>query len=127
MCPGTRKKILIVDADRVQCQKLCDMVSAWHYVAVPVHNLDGVAVHFHDGDFIAVVLDIDSITVDNRTIGRLAKAHPDVCLFCVSENRFHPELQEAIGSHFFACLSKPVDPDELSYWLNSISENDDPA
>jgi hypothetical protein len=32
-------------------------------------------------------------------------------------------LEEVIGSHLYACLMKPVDTEELSFWLKSISEN----
>jgi hypothetical protein len=33
-------------------------------------------------------------------------------------------LQEAMSKHIYVNLSKPVDADELIYWLRSICEND---
>jgi hypothetical protein len=41
----------------------------------------------------------------------------------VSKLSYHPGLEEVIGSHLFACLVKPIDVEELSFWLKSISEN----
>ena len=44
--------------------------------------------------------------------------------FCLSKHPFHPELQDAICYHIYACLNRPVDPDELFYFLRSINENE---
>ncbi|MBW1842218.1 MAG: hypothetical protein JRI75_10570, partial [Deltaproteobacteria bacterium] len=71
-----------------------------------------------------VIVDIDTISIDNRTTRELAKKNPMVHFFCMSKKRFHPEIKEAISDYFFACLTKPIDPDELSYWLRSICEDE---
>jgi DNA-binding NarL/FixJ family response regulator len=73
---------------------------------------------------VAVVLDIDSVPVDNRTIRKLALKYPGVRFLCTSKDRFHPELKDAICYHIYACLTKPVDPDELLYWIKSIYEEE---
>ena len=75
--------------------------------------------------YVAVVLDIDSVPVDNRTIRELAIKYPGVRFLCTSKDRFHPELKDAICYHIYACLNKPVDPDELLYWLKSIYEEEE--
>jgi hypothetical protein len=45
-------------------------------------------------------------------------------ILCLSSARFHPELKESFLSHIYACLTKPIDPDELRYWLRSIQEDE---
>jgi hypothetical protein len=72
----------------------------------------------------AVLMDIDSVPVNNRTIRELTIKHPGTYFLCTSKDRFHPELKDAICYHIYACLNKPVDPDELFYWLKSIYEED---
>lgn len=72
----------------------------------------------------AVIMDIDSVAVDNRIIRDLASAFPTIPVLCISKKRFHPELGDSIRNHIYACLAKPVDPDELSYWLKCIREDD---
>jgi DNA-binding NarL/FixJ family response regulator len=62
--------------------------------------------------------------VDNRAIRELASEFPAVHFLCMSKDSFHPELQDAISRHIYACLSKPVDPEELFYWLKCIQEDD---
>jgi DNA-binding NtrC family response regulator len=71
----------------------------------------------------AVILDVDSMPLDNRIIRDLKMEFPRVALLCISRDRFHPELKDAISRHIFACLNKPVDPDELRYFLKCIHAN----
>jgi hypothetical protein len=33
-------------------------------------------------------------------------------------------LRDSIRDHIYACLTKPIDPDELVYWLKCIREDD---
>ena len=67
----------------------------------------------------AVFMDIDSVAVDNRVIRELASDFPATPFLCLSKECVHPELQDAIRNHIYACLSKPVDMDEIFYWLNA--------
>ena len=77
-----------------------------------------------DPSLLAVIIDLDSVAVDNRTIRELASQFPTIPFLCISKERFHPELKDAIRDHIYACLTKPIDPDELSYWLKCIREDD---
>jgi DNA-binding NtrC family response regulator len=72
----------------------------------------------------AVIMDLDSVALDNRSIKKLAAQFPTIPLLCISKERFHPELQDSIRDHIYACLTKPIDQNELSYWLKSIREDD---
>lgn len=72
----------------------------------------------------AVIMDIDSVGVSNRTIRDLASVYPTIPVLCISKERFHPELGDSIRNHVYACLTKPIDPDELNYWLKCIQEDD---
>jgi len=71
-------------------------------------------------NWLAVILDIDSVPLDNRAIRKLSAQYPGVPLLCISRDRIHPELKDAISYHILACLNKPVDFDELIYWLRCI-------
>jgi hypothetical protein len=54
----------------------------------------------------------------------LALKYPAVRFLCKSKDRFHPELKDAICYHIYACLTKPVDPDELLFWIKSIYDEE---
>ncbi len=72
--------------------------------------------------FTAVLLDLDTAAVDNRTVKNLSRQFPGLLLFAVSERRFHPDLQESMERFIFACLRYPVDPEELSIVMKGIGD-----
>lgn len=70
----------------------------------------------------AAILDFDSVPLDNRAIRSVTHSHPATCFLCTSKERYHPDLEDSIRHHLFACLHKPVDPDELHYFLKCIRD-----
>jgi hypothetical protein len=69
-------------------------------------------------------MDIDTVQIDNWAIRKLTVKYPKVYFLCLSSDRFHPHLKEALCNHIYACINKPVDPEELFFWLRSIYKND---
>ena len=89
-----------------------------------LNSLPDLEVYLGKKDCRVVLMDIDSVPVDNRTIRELTIKHPEAHFLCTSKDRFHPDLKDAICYHIYACLNKPIDLDELFYWLKSIFEED---
>jgi DNA-binding NtrC family response regulator len=118
------KKIAVVVAHEEECRELCDILAQRHYKTVALHSLAELETSLNDHTCKTVLMDIDSIPVNNRTLRELTIRHPEACFLCTSKDRFHPELKDAICYHIYACLNKPVDADELFYWLRSIDEDD---
>lgn len=119
-----KKGIVVVDADQDQCRRFCTLLEKEEYFTIPIHSIQYLEANIKQSNCLAVVLDIDTISIDNRTVRELTLKFPGVYFFCLSEQPFHPELKDAICYHIYACLNKPVDPDELFYFLRSICEND---
>jgi DNA-binding NtrC family response regulator len=118
------KKIAVLDALEEEGRELCDLLAQRHYKTVALRSLAELEACLTDHTCKAVLMDIDSVPVDNRTIRELTLKHPETYFLCTSKDRFHPDLKHAICYHIYACLNKPVDPDELFYWLRSIDEDD---
>ncbi len=119
------RPVLVVDADKAQCQKLCTLLENSNYRTVASHSLPNLETRVKEGDLQAVILDLDTLPVDNRFIMGLRRENPGVCIMGLSSRRFHPELKEAISKGFFyACLHRPVDMEELFYWLRSIDDKE---
>lgn len=118
------KKIAILDAEQQSCDELRGILESQRFPTIAIHSLALLESHLRSGDILAVVVDIDSVPVDNRTIRELTLKYPGVRFLCTSKERFHPELKDAICYHIYACLNKPVDPDELLYWIKSIYEEE---
>ena len=116
--------IVVVDADEEQCKELRAILAHEHYRITTLHSLLNLEESIHEGTCRAVILDLDTVPVGNRALRELKRKNPEVFIICLSKRKFHPELEEAISRHIYACLGKPVDPDELVYLLRSIYEND---
>lgn len=120
---GNGQDILIANSDSDEAMHLADMIRAAKCRSRSCRSLTDLMALLSNTSFLAVILDIDNLDIDNRTIRSLTLAHPDTCFLCTSSERFHPELQEALRDHIFACITKPVDPEEMLYWIRCIREN----
>jgi len=118
------KKIMVLDANENSTRELSNILESQNYPFTVTNALSSLDGSFESDEFVAVILDIDSVPVDNRTIRDLALKYPGIRFLCTSKDRFHPELKDAICYHIYACLNKPVDPDELLYWIKSIYEEE---
>ncbi len=118
------KKILVLDSDEEQCRQFCAMLETGQYPAVAVQNLTETERCLEENDFIIAIIDIDTVSVTNQIIREMTIKHPGIYFLCLSKRPFHPELEDAICYHIYACLNRPVDSDELFYFLRSIYEEE---
>jgi DNA-binding NtrC family response regulator len=115
--------IMVVNTSAEECRELCSMLERNHYPTIPLHSLTDLESRIQGrGRQKVVILDLDSLPVDNRFIKGLCLRNPQICLIVLSSRTFHPELQEAMSTHISACLVKPLDADELIYWLRSVGK-----
>ncbi|MBT8364377.1 MAG: hypothetical protein KJP23_06685 [Deltaproteobacteria bacterium] len=119
-----KKSILVLDADKDQCRGLCELLEKGQFTAFPVFSTDDLEKSIETTGCQAIFWDIDTVTADNRIVRDLTLKFPGVYFFCISKHPFHPELKDAICYHIYACLNRPIDADELFYWLRSIAENE---
>jgi len=117
------KKIIFVAEDQNKDDKLCQVLHIHHYNAQYLQSFQMFEDLPENEPFRAVLIDLDSVAISNIDIRNFKRANPDIPLLAISSKPFHPDLQESMRSHIFACVSKPVDPDELIFLLNSALEN----
>lgn len=118
-----QRAVVVLDADVTNCQDLCSLVEKIDYHAYAQNSLSGMEAQLGRKECMAVLIDIDSVPIDNRTIREIALKHPGVYFLCISSRRFHPDLKEALCYDIYACINKPIDPDEVYFWLRSILAN----
>lgn len=112
--------IIVIDGDKQTCRAVCDLLESHHYVGIPSYTSVDVDPLLEKTSCPLVILDLDTVTVDNRFFRDLKKRCPGLFIIAVSRRPIHPELKEALGNYIYACLSKPVDPDELIYLVEGI-------
>ena len=116
-------KLLIVNSNEIESEYLRELLTAEGYQIEVTIQLSDLQHRMATQSYFAVLLDVDSILIENKTIRDLVLANPGIPFLCTSRDRFHPELKDAICYHIFACINKPVDPDELLYWLRCIRDD----
>lgn len=119
-----KKGIIVLDADKKSSRSLSDMLVSRDYPVTVIPEFSYLGKLIESNQYVAVIFDIDSVPVENRMIRDLALKYPGFCFLCTSKDRFHPELKDAICYHIYACMNKPVDPEELLFWIRSIYEEE---
>lgn len=116
----SEKQIIVVDADKDYCREIAQMIQAGGYQAITLHSFHDLERYLHDHDCLIATLDLSALSVGNRLIKELALKHHGTYFLGLTDHRFNPELEEAICYYIYACITKPVDPEELLYWIRSI-------
>lgn len=117
-----QREVFVLSTDDAENEALCSILSKGRLGHRFFPTMNDLEAGLKDTTCRAIILDVDSVAVSNRSIRTLKENFPAVSIFCTSERRFHPELQDALAHHISACLGKPVDPDELQFWLKAIDD-----
>jgi len=117
-----QEPILVVSANEQHCLELCAALEGEDYPVRLLDSLEHLARGIKGWNCCLAILDLDSLPIDNRLIRKLKRKNPSLRIIGFSSRSFHPELQEAMSSHIYACLGTPVDEDELVFWVKSSLE-----
>ena len=113
-----QEPILVVDADEGQSQELCRLLQQHSYRTTASQSLLNLEEKIEQGSCCVVILNLDTLFFRS-----LKRKNPGACIIGLSNRSFHPELEEAMSKHINACLGKPVDEEELVFWVKSLLEN----
>ena len=114
------KIILILSTDEKECDDLGKVLKTGGYQLIAARTLLDIEHYFHKHQCRLAFLDLDSVPLDNRTIRQVTRENPGLYLLAVSRELYHPELKDSIGCHIYACINRPMDPDEVFYLIESI-------
>ncbi|MBC8394059.1 MAG: hypothetical protein H8E17_16015 [Deltaproteobacteria bacterium] len=118
------KGIVLLDADYQKNNQLGDFLKKQQYRLVVKKTMAELNYYLKNYKGPVILINSDTVAVTNRSLKELKNSYPEQNILIMSQRPFHPELKEAIGSYVYACLSIPVEPDELDYLLKSITENE---
>lgn len=117
-----KPRVAVIDTDRKRSREVCGLLGQFDFPAVPLYSLEDLQEHLEREQVGVLIVDLDTVKADNHFFRNLKKRNPDLHILCISSRPHHPGLEEAMGTHIYACLAKPLDTEELRYWLKSISE-----
>jgi DNA-binding NtrC family response regulator len=118
-----QQPILIVDADKGHCAELRGILQNHQHTVVCTDSIAKLERLLDRTGSHVLILDLDTLPVGNRVFRDLKKKNPKLSIIALSSRPFHPELKEAMAGYIYACLNKPVDPDELGYWVKAITRD----
>ena len=118
-----KRLIVLIGTEQRESQKLSRFFQAEKFrVTVEKSFKDPslLSQRIQDSECRAVVIDLEGAHFQPHFFRDLKRLNPKLNIIGVSKKSFHPELEEAIGKHMYACLKKPIDTDEISYLLKGI-------
>lgn len=115
--------ILIVGGNNNEYQELINLLQENEYKEIIFNTIPLLKKFLSENNCMAVLIDIDTISIENRILRELTISYPQASFLCMSKDKYHPELKEAICYHMYACINKPINPDELFYFLRSIKDD----
>ena len=115
-------KVAVVDANKQNCRAICALLEQANIPVASMKTLKVLADHLKRESIAVLIIDLDTLPVDNTFFRSLKKQYPTLHIFCLSSHPYHPDLEEAMGSHICASLAKPLNSEELFFWLKSISD-----
>lgn len=115
-----KNNIIIVSPEKKWGQDLSAALTEEQIPALLALSIINLEQYLSSANYVAAILDIDLLPIDNRMIRKLTLKYQGVAFLCVSAHRFHPELKDAICYHIYACIQKPVDMTELLFFVRSI-------
>jgi DNA-binding NtrC family response regulator len=115
-------KIAVVDADEQNCRDLCALLEQANIPVAPLYSLGDLSEHLKRDQVGVLIVDLDTLPVNSSFFRSLKKQYPNLHILCLSSRTHHPGLEEAMGSHICASLAKPLNSEELFYWLKAVAE-----
>jgi len=115
--------VLVVAGNEEHSHEVSALLQELSYAATLIPSLKDLEQEVQKNAKVAVILDLDTLPINNQFLRGLKKKHPQLDILGISELAYHPGLEEIIGSHLLACLVKPLDLEELCFWLKSIGEH----
>ncbi len=117
-----RLDVVVVSADEHNCQEICALLEKANIPVAPLYSAEVLADHLSREPVAVLIVDLDTLPVDNRFFRSLKKQYPKMNILCLSSRTHHPGLEESMGLHICASLTKPLNSEELFYWLKALAE-----
>jgi DNA-binding NtrC family response regulator len=113
--------ILVIDPDPSHRRHFKDVLDHIGMAGDFFDRPEELPVGFDIAAYPAAVIDLDSISRPRLPLESWRQHHRDIRLIGVSAKTFHPDLGDIIDRYLFACIKKPVEPEELACLLKNIT------
>ena len=105
--------IIVLNPNIKENLELCQILDELGYITSSKKSFDELAEALSEKTYQAVIIDIDTLPLENRQIRQISEQFTDLILIFTSKDRLHPDLKESISQYVYACIHKPFDVDEI--------------
>lgn len=119
-----KKTIVMLGSKEEESNRICNELEKLGFQTLLFSSLVSLKEGTSKSTSRVVLLDLDSISVDDLGLKDLKRQNPELHILALSGQPYHPEIKESMSTHIYACLRKPLDREELSFFLESIYKND---
>ena len=112
--------VVLFQFSKEDAQELTQAFATTGVNVLRCHSLSELDIICHKNHRGVILLDLDNAMISNRVLKDLRTKHPFIQMIGISNRSFHPELKESMQSYLYACVSKPVDVEEVMYLVQSI-------
>jgi DNA-binding NtrC family response regulator len=114
-----KHEVAVLVYQESQNQAILTILGQGPYAPFALTSMADVPRYMQGRDRGVLLVDLDTEPVTNAELRALKKKHA-LTIIALSGEHLHPDLEESLRHHIYACLGKPVDPDELLYMLRSV-------
>lgn len=114
------KKLFIITTNYKFGNSLKGQLPKDLYQASVLASLKAMTAELQASSTCIAAMDIDTLEPDIQRIRALKRNYSNLVLLAFSDRKFHPEHKEVLSKYFFACLTKPVDVDEMLYLIKDV-------
>lgn len=116
--------VIVLNSNHSENSEMCRLLEKNGYLPSSIFGFNELENKMRKSYYPAVIIDVDAVNMENRQVRQISKQFPKTSLLFTSVNRIHPDLKESISQYVYACIIKPIDPDEILYWLKcSLEDN----
>lgn len=112
--------VILFEVDKQDLADLTIAFAAKGFTVLMCSSLSELESCCGQNDQCVAVLDLDNAVITNRMLRDLKQKLPFLQIIGISSRPFHPELKESMTSYLCACVSRPVDLEELIYLTRSF-------
>lgn len=115
--------IAVVDTNQEEGINLCKEIARFGYRAIAFNSVAGLEEYLNKSPCRIVLIDVDSVHIGDHSFRELRSKITGLHILVISQRQYHPDLENSMRFHIQGCLRKPVDREELGFFLKTIIEN----
>ncbi len=99
--------IVIVGKEKLECQNIVKLINEKKYSGITLKSISALEKTLSQEECMAVLIDIDTVPVENRELRELTLKYPESSFLCMSNEKYHPELRKPFATTYMLVSINP--------------------